>query len=143
MSDEIAQGRLERLLEAAFATADPLIQLVCTVIVRPVHWLRDEKRRHLQDRLVWSVPKHGSVLAWSLSRPQRLPDSDKTKVFKLLLNRGDVTESQQVAHALGRMIGGISMWVFNDGKRSSVAELARQIVDAKGEFPLLADQGPQ
>jgi hypothetical protein len=139
VSDEIAQGRLERLLEAAFATADPMIQLVCTVIVRPVHWLRDEKRRHLQDRLVWSVPKHGSVLAWSLSRAQRLPDSDKTKVFKLLLNRGDVTESQQVAHALGRMIGGISMWVFNDGKRSSVAELARQIVDAKGEFPLLSD----
>jgi len=31
------------------------------------------------------------------------------------------------------------MWVFNDGKRSSVAELAREIVDAQGTFPLLSN----
>jgi hypothetical protein len=138
-SDEETQSRFERLLEAAFATGDPMIQLVCTVIVRPFHWLRDKKRRDLQDRLVWSVPKHGSVLAWSLSRAQHLPDADKNRVFRLLLNRGDLTDSQQLADSLGQMIGGISMWVFNDGKRSSVAELAREIVDAKGTLPLLSD----
>ena len=26
------------------------------------------------------------------------------------------------------------MWVFNDGKRSSVTELAREIVDAEGDI---------
>lgn len=137
--DQTIQSEFERILEAAFATGQPLIQLVCTITVRPWHWFRSVERRNLHDRLIWNVPAHASVLTWSLSRISNYSDSDRTRVFRLLMNRTGVEDSRQLAHQLGHYVGISSMVVFQTGQRSAGAELAREAIETPKAFALLRD----
>lgn len=138
-NDQTIQNEFERIMEAAFQTGEPLVQLVCTTTVRPWHWFRSAQRGQLHDRLVWNLPKHASVLTWSLGRISNYSDTDRTRVFRLLMKRADVDDSKQLAHRLGHYVGRCSMVVYPNGQRSAVAELVREAIETPERFPLLAD----
>jgi len=137
--DQEFQSRFIEVIKAAFATEHPLVQLVCTITVRPWHWYRNAERRQLHDELVWNVPKHASVLKWSLSRLGTVADVDRARIFRLLLNRSDLADAKQIARSLGQYVGSGSMHVFLDGQRSAAAEVARESVNSPDVFPLLQD----
>lgn len=134
---EPIQGEFEEMLKQAFETGEPLIQLVCTTTIRPWHWFRGAKRRQLHDQLIWHLPKHASVLTWSLHRISEYSDRDRARVFRLLMNRADVYDSKQLSRRLGRYMGMWSMVVYENGERSAVAELTREAIEDPYEFSLL------
>ncbi|HEY5743009.1 MAG TPA: ATP-binding protein [Terrimicrobiaceae bacterium] len=138
-NDQGFQSQFIEVIKAAFATEHPLVQLVCTITIRPWHWYRNAERRQLHDKLVWNVPKHASVLSWSLSRLQHSADVDRARIFRLLLNRSDLADAKQLAGRLGQYVGRGSMNVFLDGQRSAAAEVARESVNSPDVFPLLQD----
>jgi hypothetical protein len=137
--DSKIQADFSKLIQDAFAKGNALLQLVCATVIRPWHWFRNDDRRALHDRLIWSTPKHGSVLRWSLAITSYYPDDERTRVFRLLLARSDLEESKQLAHGLGEHIGNWSMHVFRGDRRSMVADLARELVDGAEAFPLTQD----
>jgi hypothetical protein len=139
VDDHVIQRRFGTILEAAFVSGQPLVQLVCTTTVRSWHWFRNEERRQLHDRLVWNMPKHASVLSWSLARTLNYADGERANVFRLLLNRDDVEDTKNLADRLGQYVGVWSMHVFADGNRSAVADLAREAVSSPNTFRLLKD----
>ncbi len=139
-NNEAVQKEFERILDRAFRTEKPLIQLICTTTVRPWHWFRSNERRQLHDQLVWNLPKHASVLTWSLGRIGNYSDANRARVFRLLMNRADVEASKLLAHRLGHYVGMYSMVVYQNGQRSVVSELAREAVNNPERFRLLEDR---
>jgi hypothetical protein len=137
------QEKFTNLLQAAFSSNEPLIQLVCTTTVRSWHFCRDGGRLKLESKLVWSMPTHASVLTWSLRRIRFYPDKERVRILKLLLNRVNISKPSELATKLGQYVGDGCMNVFIDGQRSGAAELARQILNAPGEFPLLHELSNQ
>jgi hypothetical protein len=138
--DEPIQSEFIGIVEKAFLTRQPLIQLICTTTVRPWHWLRSPERRQLHDRLIWNLPTHASVLTFSLGRIVRYPDNDRARIYKLLLNRTDVENSKSLADVLGHYIGRESMFLSPDGQRCRVVDLARDVIAAPNSFLLLRDR---
>jgi hypothetical protein len=139
-SDLGIQREFMGIVEKAFLTKHPLIQLVCTTSVRPWHWLRSPERRQLHDRLIWSLPGHASVLIFSLGRIVQYPDQDRVRIYKLLLNRQDLQNAKVLADHLGHFIGRESMILSQNGGRHLVSDLARQIIAAPDTFGLLHDR---
>lgn len=137
--DQAIQSEFLRIVTAAFEGGQPMVQLVCTLLIRPWHWFRNAERRQLHDRLVLKLPKHASVLAHSLNSAGYYSDVDREKQLRLLLNRADVENPKQLAHWLGQHIGVGSMVVFPGGERSLVAELAREAIEKPETFVLLRD----
>lgn len=139
-NDQVVQDEFIKIVTKAFESGHPLVQLVCTTVIRSWHWFRDAERRLLHDRLVWQLPKHSSVLAQSLSRTGHYPDADRARVLRLLLDRNDVENPKHLAHWLGQYIGSGSMLVFPGGERSVVADLARDAFSRPENFGLLRDE---
>jgi hypothetical protein len=137
--DKENQRRFVQVLETAFATGQPIVQLVCVTHVRVWHWIRTPERRELRDRLVWNTPQHASPLIFALLGTRAYPDDDRAQVYRSLLARADLEASKSLAHHLGRFIGECSMVVFPDGRRSQVAELAREAIHEPARFPLLQE----
>ncbi len=137
VDDQNVQAEFSRALEAAFASGNPLIQFVSATTVRPWHWLRDPDRKRLHHRLVWNTPKHAAVLTWSLSTVSGYSDADRTAVFRFLLSRDDVEDSEQLTGSLGYHVGAWSMVVFASGARSAAADLARDVIESPEIFALL------
>jgi hypothetical protein len=137
--DEVIQRDFTAIIEAAFTTSNPVVQMVCTRTIRPWHWFRSAERRQMHDHLIWHLPTHASVLAVSLERTNRYPDEERTRVFRLLLNRGDVQPADRLAHWLGHYVGVGSMVVYDTGNRSTAAELARETIEMPDHFILLRD----
>ena len=138
--DQLLQQEFTTIIEAAFATGNPVVQLVCTRAIRPWHWLRSPERRQLHGRLVWNLPNHASVLAASLALTAHYPDVERAKVFRLLLDRSDVQPADRLAHWLGQYVGVGSMIICSDGSRSAVAELARETIETPDHFTLLKER---
>lgn len=138
-NDASTQGEFVMLLEAAFASGDPLVQLTCCTSVRPWHWLRSPDRRMLFRRLVWEKPTEPKVLEWSLGTALRSGDRERTEIFRLLLNRADLRAAEGLAGRLGEYIGSCSLLWFNDDHRSLAADLTREIVAAASSFALLRE----
>jgi hypothetical protein len=139
-SDLAVQREFTEIVEKAFLTNHPLIQLVCTTSVRPWHWLRSPERRQLHDRLIWNLPTHASVLIFSLGRIVRYPDQDRVRIYKLLLNRQDLQNPKILADHLGQFIGRESMCLSQNGGRHLVSDLAREIIAGPNTFRLLHDK---
>ena len=139
VDDHAIQEEFFRIVTKAFESGLPLVQFVCTTLISPWHWLRNPKRRQLHDRLVWQLPRHAGVLAYSLNRTAYYSDSDRERVFRVLLSRNDVEDPKQLAHWLGQHVGVGSVIVFPTGERSAVAGLAREIFENPANFPLLVD----
>lgn len=139
--DKAMQDEFMNLVKMAFETQNPLLQIVCTTTIRPWHWLRNKERKELHERLVWNLPKHASVLTWSLSLTSRYADAERSRVFRLLLDRTDIENPKELAHRLGHHVGMWSIAVFADGNRSAVAEIAREAVNTPERFGLLLESG--
>ena len=139
-SDLAIQREFMEIVEKAFLTNHPLMQLVCTTSVRPWHWLRSPERRQLHDRLIWNLPTHASVLIFSLGRIVRYPDQDRVRIYKLLLNRQDLQNPKILADHLGQFIGRESMCLSQNGGRHLVSDLAREIIAGPNTFRLLHDK---
>jgi hypothetical protein len=135
--DEILQSSFVDIVRRAFATENPLVQLVTSTNIRPWHWFRDAERRAMHDDLVWFGQKNVSVLSWSLGRLSGYSDVDIERVTRVLLHRSDLRESDHFANRLGELVGRRGMTVFADGSRSSVAELARAVIERSGDFSFL------
>jgi len=138
-NDEQTQRRFVRILEGAFGSGQPVVQLVCVTHVCLWHWIRTAERRRLRDLLVWKSPKHASPLVFALQAAWKYPDADRARVYRSLLGRADVEKAKALAHHLGHCIGACSMIRSSDGRRSEVAELAREAVTAPESFPLLRE----
>jgi hypothetical protein len=139
VDDQGLQSRFLEVIKAAFSTENPMMQLICATTIRPFHWFLTDERRQLHYELVWNKPKHASVLSWSLSIARFYPDTDRAKIFRLLLDRGDLTDPSHLAGSLGKQVGVGSMHVFVNGLRSAVAEIARNTITSPDSFPLLQD----
>jgi hypothetical protein len=138
-SDQAIQNEFLKIIADAFESGHPMVQFVCTLLIRPWHWFRNSERRLLHDRLVWNLPRHASVLASSLGKTHYYSDADRVRVLRLLLNRGDVQNPKHLAHWLGHYVGVGSMVVFPDGQRSAVSDLARETIENPENFVILRD----
>lgn len=139
-SDTLAQEEFINVLEQAFATKNPLVQLTCCIRVRPWHWLRTPVRRSLFRRLVWETPTEAKVLQWSLGTALRCGDVERTEIFRLILGRTDLSKADELTRRLGEYIGNCSLFWFDGGTRSLAADLTREIVAAADRFPLLKEE---
>jgi hypothetical protein len=135
-SEETLQTELVTILEKAFATGNPLVQLTCNVRLRPWHWFRSLERRTLFNRLVLDTPTEPAVLQWSLGHCLHYNDADRTAAFRRILNRADLGGAADLAHRLGEYIGTCALLVFPSG-RSAAAELTRDVVRKPDTFALL------
>jgi hypothetical protein len=131
------QDRFERVLVDAFESDDAGVQVAVTTSVRPWHWLHSEERTALHNRLVWQTVRSASVLSFSLAGTQHGRDKHRLDIYRSLLGRGDVDDPAMLAEKLGEYFGHYSMVVFTDIGRSSIATLAREVIDDPERFPLL------
>ena len=131
------QDRFEAILIKALETNDAGVQAAVTTGVRPWHWLRTDERATLQDRLIWKAVRSGSVLAFSLATTQQCRDQRRLTIYRDLLGRSDIDHPEVLAERLGEYCGLYSMVLFSDIGRSSVANLAREIIDIPDQFALL------
>src|SRR5437899_3872807 len=70
------------------------------------------------------------------TRANEIADSDSAS-YRNLLRRDDIDDPAVLPEKLGEYCGHYSMVVFTDIRRSSIAGLARDVIDDPGQFPLL------
>lgn len=138
--DATLQSRFERVLVGAYENGEAGVQVTISWSVRPWHWLHSEERRALHNKLVWQTPRQAAVLISSLTATQNERDKNRTAIYRTLLERGDIDMPEALAKELGELCGRYSMIVFIDIGRSSVADLAREVIDDPMRFPLLVDR---
>ena len=141
--DVVFQDRFERVLIDAFQSGSAGVQVAISWSVRPWHWLHSEGRRTLHDKLVWQTPRQASVLISSLVATQNERDRNRTAIYRMLLERADIDNPEALAKELGELCGRYSMIVFTDIGRSSVADLAREVIDDPRRFSLIRDRDAQ
>ena len=141
--DVVFQDRFERVLIDAFQSGSAGVQVAISWSVRPWHWLHSEERRTLHDKLVWQTPRQASVLISSLVATRNERDRNRTAIYRMLLERGDIDNPEALAKELGELCGRYSMIVFTDIGRSSVADLAREVIDDPRRFSLIRDRDAQ
>ena len=71
---------------------------------------------------------------------QHTLERDRCEIYRLLLQRDDLNQPAELAGKLGELIGRYSMRVFTDIGRSSIAVLAREVIENPDKFPLIADR---
>jgi hypothetical protein len=141
--DPILQARFERVLVEAFQSGNAGVQVAISWSVRPWHWLHSEERHALHDKLVWRTPRQASVLISSLVATQNETDKNRTAIYRMLLERRDIDKPEALAKELGELCGRYALIVFNDVGRSSVADLAREVIDDPNRFSLLQERDAQ
>lgn len=134
------QDRFERVLVDALTKGNDEVQVTVAWSVRPWHWFHTEERRELHNRLIWATPRRASVLISFLAATQYTADKNRIEIYRLLLNRDDLDHPQELAAKLGELCGHYSMRVFTDIGRSSIATLAREIIDNPDQFALIRDR---
>ena len=137
--DAEVQSRFRQVMERALAREDPLIYLTCVISVRPWHWFRFPDQRERNIDLIWLQQKQARVLAWAISHLDCWPDAESTKVFRMLLARSDLFRATEVAHSIGSHLGGRSMFVFDEEKRSATADVVWETISTPERFSLLDD----
>ena len=138
--DQGIQDRFERILVDALTKGNDGVQVTIAWSIRPWHWFRTEDRRKLHNELIWKTPRQASVLISFLVATQHTLDRDRCEIYRLLLERDDLNQPAELAAKLGELIGHYSMRVFTDIGRSSIAALAREVIENPDKFPLIADR---
>jgi hypothetical protein len=139
-SDQGIQDRFERILIDALTKGNNCVQVTIAWSIRPWHWFRTEDRRKLHNKLIWKTPRQASVLISFLVATQYTLDRDRCEIYRLLLQRDDLDQPAELAAKLGELIGHYSMRVFTDIGRSSIAALAREVIENPDKFALTHDR---
>lgn len=138
-ANNASQEEFIGIIERCFATGNPKLQILCAHRIRAYHWLRVPARRQLFRRLVWETPTEPRVLRWALGTAARANDEERTEIYRIALQRGNLFNAKDLVDGLGNYIGRCGIAVFSNGHRSSVANLAREIITDPARFPLLQD----
>ena len=138
--DQGIQDRFERILIDALTKGNDGVQVTIAWSIRPWHWFRTDNRRKLHNELIWKTPRQASVLISFLVATQHTLDRDRREIYRLLLQRDDLNQTAELAGKLGELIGHYSIRVFTDIGRSSIAVLAREVIENPDKFPLIADR---
>ncbi len=136
--DQTLQAEFITVIERAFASGSPLLQLLCSSRMRPYHWLRSPQRRTLYRRLVWESPSDPRIPLWSVSTASRAGDVERTEIYRLGLNLTSLAEAHDLAGSIGNFLGICCILVLEPAKqRSTAAVLTREIIADPARFPLL------
>lgn len=137
-ANESQQLRFVNIVRSSYETCNPILQIICSIQIRPWHWLQSEERRNMHAELLEHIAS-GTVLTWTLASITRHPDAECARIFRSILNREGISDSGNLCDKLGRFIGVGGMRIRQDGCRSSVADLARECVMSPDAFPLLRE----
>jgi hypothetical protein len=135
--DKLLQQRFERVLTKAYGTKDAGVQVAVTTEIRPWHWLHSQERIALYDQVVWQAVNSAHVLAFSLAATRSMRDKHRLATYQNLLVREDIDKPEILTEKLGEYCGHYSVVVFTDIGRSSVALLARDVIENPDRFSLL------
>lgn len=139
-SNQALQDRFERILVDALTKGNNSVQVTIAWSIRPWHWFRTEDRRKLHNELIWKTPRQARVLISFLGATHYARDRDRCEICRLLLQRDDLNQPAELAEKLGELIGHYGMRVFTDIGRSSIAVLAREVIQNPDKFPLIGDR---
>lgn len=136
--DVVMNTRFSQVVETVFSRAEPLSQLTCIVRVRPWHWMRWRFGGEIGPWLVWRSADHPITLRWALSSLLRYHDTDagRVTVLRYILDRRFELPSEELAGEVGKVVGIYAMAWWGDC-RSVAVDLADEVLDNPGRFPLL------
>ena len=138
--DKLLQQRFERVLTEAYDTKNAGVQVAVTTEIRPWHWLHSQERTALYDQVFSQAVNSAHVLGFSLAVTSQMRDKHRLATYQRLLAREDIDKPEVMAEKLGEYCGHYSMVVFTDIGRSSIALLARDVIENPDRFPLLRNR---
>jgi len=135
--DSALNQRFEMVLSRAVHSGHPGLQRSLFTDVHPRHWFRLPARRELMLWMLLEGIKSPEALVWGLDCIRFYDDLTRAKVFRAMLQRDGAGKSEEFVRHTGKSLGAWGVVVFEDGHRSVLADVIRQILAAPGDFKLL------
>ena len=136
-NDSVIKDRFCQVVRTVFCGTEPLPQLTCVVRVRPWHWMHWRVDGENGSWLVWRLANHPATLRWALGRLLRYDaDVGRVNVLSHILNRRFELPSDKLTGEVGKNVGIYAM-AWRVDSRSVAVDMADEVLDHPGRFPLL------